>query len=226
MNPEENAMNNRYVIPAAVALAVHAGLLFGFTKNPRPAPTVHEIADPVPFITVTLDPDEPVIITSQCGGPPIPPPPMPPPAGAESIVIEKTDRMPIELPLIQPGAFADTKEIIPIEFRSGDGVGAASWTRGIIPGGALDNPPRARFQTQPIYPFEEKKNGVTGEVLVDFEVDESGQVRNPRVTRSSSRAFEEPTLRAVAKWRFEPGKRHGKVVPFRMSVPVIFSLNE
>ena len=33
-------------------------------------------------------------------------------------------------------------------------------------------------------------------------------------------------LRAVAKWRFEPGRRHGQIVRFRMVVPIHFSLNE
>jgi protein TonB len=38
--------------------------------------------------------------------------------------------------------------------------------------------------------------------------------------------FEEPTLRAVAKWQFEPGRRDGRIVKFRMTVPVLFNLNE
>lgn len=123
-------------------------------------------------------------------------------------------------------AFGDAREIVPLDFLPGEGGVDGDWRKNIIPGGALDNPPRARFQAAPIYPFEEKKNGIPGEVVVEFEVDETGAVHNARVTRSSSRAFEEPTLRAVAKWRFEPGKRHGKVVGFRMTVPVIFSLND
>jgi protein TonB len=43
--------------------------------------------------------------------------------------------------------------------------------------------------------------------------------------RSSSHAFEEPTLRAIAKWRFEPGRRGGQIVRFRMQVPVVFKLD-
>ncbi|MGH7959039.1 MAG: energy transducer TonB, partial [Opitutaceae bacterium] len=63
-------------------------------------------------------------------------------------------------------------------------------------------------------------------VHVDFMVDERGHVVDPRIVRSSNRLFEEPTLRAVSKWKFEPGRRHGKVVTFRMMVPVMFNLNE
>ena len=30
----------------------------------------------------------------------------------------------------------------------------------------------------------------------------------------------------VAKWQFEPGRRNAQVVRFRMSVPIVFKLNE
>ncbi len=91
---------------------------------------------------------------------------------------------------------------------------------------ALDNPPRTRFQPAPIYPFESKRDGLRGEVVVEFIVDESGLVRDPRVVSSSSRVFEEATLRAVSKWKFEPGRRAGRIVPFKMAVPVVFNLND
>jgi protein TonB len=67
---------------------------------------------------------------------------------------------------------------------------------------------------------------VSGEVYVDFVVDERGQVTNPQVVKSSNPVFNDPTLRAVSKWQFEPGRRNGKVVKFRMTVPVMFSLDE
>ena len=88
----------------------------------------------------------------------------------------------------------------------------------------LDNTPRTRSQVGPTYPAAERNAGITGEVLVEFIVDESGRVLNPRVVRSSSAAFETSTLRAVSKWRFEPGIKNGRAVRFRMMVPVSFSL--
>ena len=45
------------------------------------------------------------------------------------------------------------------------------------------------------------------------------------VVESSDRVFEEAAVRAVAKWRFEPGRRDGRVVRFRMAVPIVFALN-
>jgi periplasmic protein TonB len=63
-------------------------------------------------------------------------------------------------------------------------------------------------------------------VVVEFIVDERGRVIEPRVVRSTNRIFDDATLQAVAKWQFEPGRRDGKIVRFRMSAPVVFSLNE
>lgn len=129
------------------------------------------------------------------------------------------------LPPIERGIVGDVRQIVDVGRPDGDIRGLVA-AKGIFSPGALDNPPRTRYQAAPFYPPEKRRLGETGEVWVEFDVDETGVVHNPRVTTSSDRAFEEPTLRAVAKWRFEPGKRHGQVVAFRMTVPVIFSLNE
>ena len=70
-----------------------------------------------------------------------------------------------------------------------------------------------------------KSGGIDGSVTVAFDVDRAGKVVAARVLSSSHREFEEPTLRAARKWRFEPGRKHGRTVPFRMVVPVAFHVN-
>ena len=45
-------------------------------------------------------------------------------------------------------------------------------------------------------------------------------------TTPTDREFVEPALRAVRHWRFEPGRRDGKAVPFRMTIPIEFSLED
>jgi protein TonB len=86
----------------------------------------------------------------------------------------------------------------------------------------LDNAPRVRFPKAPQYPYEASRDQRSGEVLVEFSVDETGRVFNPSVVRSSDPIFEEPTLKAVRQWRFEPGRRNGRAVRFRMRLPVEF----
>jgi protein TonB len=91
---------------------------------------------------------------------------------------------------------------------------------------ALDRTPIARFQARPQYPFEMKRVGISGEVLVEFIVEANGLVRDAKAVRSSQREFEAAAVQAVNKWTFRPGQKSGCNVATRMQVPIIFSLNE
>lgn len=95
---------------------------------------------------------------------------------------------------------------------------------GIVMAKFLDKQPRATVRMSPLYPSTLRKDGVEGSVMVEFDVDSKGRVVNARVRGSTNRAFEEPTLRAVLQWRFEPGLVQGRPVPFRMVIPVNFKL--
>jgi len=90
----------------------------------------------------------------------------------------------------------------------------------------LDQIPVARVQPQPIYPYEMRRAGITGEVNVGFIVDVNGDVRDAYVMNSTHREFEVPAVQAVSKWKFRPGRRGGKAVNTRMSVPIVFSFSE
>jgi protein TonB len=90
----------------------------------------------------------------------------------------------------------------------------------------LDQQPVARFQARPQYPFEMRRAGIAGEVLVDFIVDSNGDVRNAYAVRSSQREFEAAAVQAVSKWKFRPGKKNGRNVNTHMQVPIVFTLNE
>ena len=88
----------------------------------------------------------------------------------------------------------------------------------------LDQKPRPIYQPSPNMTKEvneARKNG-GGKVYVIFIVDEQGKVQNAKVQKSSHPAFEQSALNAVKKWKFEPGKRGGKPVKTRMSVPITF----
>jgi protein TonB len=90
----------------------------------------------------------------------------------------------------------------------------------------LDQAPVAKFQARPQYPFEMRRAGIAGEVLVDFIVDSNGDVRNAYAARSSQREFESAAVQAVSKWKFRPGKKGGRNVNTHMQVPIVFTLNE
>ena len=90
----------------------------------------------------------------------------------------------------------------------------------------LDQTPVARFQARPQYPFEMRRAGISGEVVVDFIVDTNGDVQNAYAIRSSQREFEAAAVQAVSKWKFKPGRKGGRDVPTHMQVPIVFTLNE
>ena len=90
----------------------------------------------------------------------------------------------------------------------------------------LDQIPVPRYQAKPVYPFEMSRAGITGEVVVEFVVDVQGDVREAFAKKSTQREFEAAAIQAVSKWKFRPGKKGGKAVNTRMSVPMVFNLSE
>jgi protein TonB len=85
----------------------------------------------------------------------------------------------------------------------------------------LDQKPRPVFQQQPTLSALLKKK-LPANVVVVFTVDQQGRVENPVVQSASDPAFEQPVLAAIRQWKFEPGKRSGKAVRFRMRQPFSF----
>ena len=91
----------------------------------------------------------------------------------------------------------------------------------------LDQQPEPRgMRAIPVFPSEMKRQGITGEVTVEFIVDAQGDVRDVTVKSSTHREFETPAIQAVQKWKFRPGKRAGKAVSVRINQPISFKLNE
>ncbi len=89
----------------------------------------------------------------------------------------------------------------------------------------LDQGPVAKYQQQPIYPSDMKREGLTGEVLVDFIVDPKGNVRGARAVKSTHQGFEEAACAAVSRWKFTPGQKDLHPVYVHMQVPIVFSLS-
>lgn len=85
----------------------------------------------------------------------------------------------------------------------------------------LDQKPRVLYQPGPVIDAALKKKS-PATVHIVFVVDQRGKVENPLVQKSSDPAFERSALGAVKQWKFEPGKRGGKAVRFRMRVPITF----
>lgn len=91
----------------------------------------------------------------------------------------------------------------------------------------LDQHPQDRgVKARPNYPFEMRRAGLNGEVVLRFVVDTNGDVRDVEVIRSSQREFEAAAIQAVQRWKYRPGRKGGKAVATRMQIPIVFNLND
>ncbi len=75
------------------------------------------------------------------------------------------------------------------------------------------------------YPDDAKKAGIHGKVIVNFVVDQKGNVGNAKIIRGVSPSIDQESLRVIntmPKW--EPGKDKGKTVLVRYTLPITFAL--
>lgn len=74
------------------------------------------------------------------------------------------------------------------------------------------------------YPSMARKAGIEGRVVVQFVVNEKGDVEDPTVIRSIGGGTDQKALRCVKQSEFEPGRQRGKPVRVQYSLPVVFKL--
>ena len=89
-----------------------------------------------------------------------------------------------------------------------------------------ENSSKALFdiQRQMKYPELAKRAGIEGRVIIQFIVDEAGNVSEAAVVRGIGGSCDEEALRVVRKAQFRPGKQRGKSVKVKMSLPLTFKL--
>ncbi len=87
----------------------------------------------------------------------------------------------------------------------------------------LDEKPTPILQDPPTLTPEVRRKS-PGKVYIIFIVDERGRVQDARVQNAgrSDAVLERAALNAVKRWKFEPGRRDGQPVRFRMRVPITF----
>lgn len=90
----------------------------------------------------------------------------------------------------------------------------------------LEVPPTPIDRVPPEYPAELRTAGVTGIVSLEFIIDRQGDVVAAEVVRSTHPGFEQVTLDAVMKWKFNPGRKNGQAVDTRASIDIPFTLSE
>jgi protein TonB len=218
-------MDRTFFLPVAVAAGVHSLLFISGTPNDTTRKTTVTTKAPPP-IEVVFPPFEPEVIETiqsdekQSSQPPPPQIPEIISINVDPGVITRTITWRDLVP--NPGV-PDAKSISsdwPHSIGPGTGTGP-----GIIDSISLDNKPAARFQPAPTYPQDLKSAGEDGEVTVTFSVNINGEVFDAAVKRASHTRFGEEALRAIKRWRFEPGIKNNKRVAFRMVQTFSFSLS-
>ena len=220
-------MSRDLIIALIVSILLHGGAAasgFLFKKK-----AVVEVVAEIPTIALDLppppEPEEPEVVEDVSSDQPAEIADLAPPMQTDmpSAVIDSPFVQQIQAPP-PPGLSRPSGSIvIPTNTRpavaSGKGLG------NIFDLAQLDNKPEARVRIKPVYPFEMRRSGLKGEVVVGFIVDSTGEVRDPYVVRSSNPGFEEAAIQAVLKWKFKPGKKGGVAVNTRVAQPLSFSLN-
>ncbi|GJM23133.1 MAG: hypothetical protein DHS20C15_30480 [Planctomycetota bacterium] len=161
------------------------------------------------------------------------PPPPPPPVEEEPEEEPEPEEPPPELtedtqPLdlaqlelaLNPG-FGDGWGSADFEVKLGDAAEGGGGLNELFDLADLDQKPRIVYQPSPSVSDKLRKQA-PATVYILFVVDERGKVDSPKVQKSTNPAFERAALNAVKQWKFEPGKRKGEAVSFRMRVPVTF----
>jgi len=86
----------------------------------------------------------------------------------------------------------------------------------------LDRSPVAVFQAAPVFPAELHEAGTDGAVIVEFVVDQNGDVCEPCAVKWTEEAFAKSAVAAVKRWKFKAGKKNGLPVNTRLAVPLRF----
>lgn len=85
---------------------------------------------------------------------------------------------------------------------------------------ALDRPPKPLSRRPPVYPSALLASRTRGSAVVEFFIDEEGDVQLPAIVSSTAPAFGYAAVQAIATWRFDRPLRHGKPVIARVSIPL------
>ena len=84
--------------------------------------------------------------------------------------------------------------------------------------------PHAFYTPDPDYSKEAKKKKIEGTVVLWVLVGPAGRVDDVRIARTLGYGLDEEAIKAVSKWKFEPGTSGGVPVPVQINVEVHFRL--
>lgn len=216
-------MSRDLIIGIVVSLALHSTIYFFSFKNPPPKRAAAVKEEVVQFEMPPLE-EEKVEEVEELTEEPIENV-MAPPSLVDVPSVVPVDAFVQQLtppppPGLTPSRGAITIPVTKPGANFGKGIG------NLFNIGDLDQQPVARVRQAPTYPYDMRRAGINGSVVVEFIISTEGDVIQTQVVRSSHREFEMPALQAVQKWKFKPGRRRGQVVNVRASQLLEFNATE
>ena len=85
--------------------------------------------------------------------------------------------------------------------------------------------PEPVIAVSPEYPEELLRHDFTGQALVEFTIDEEGNVQDVVVKSATSWDFGQAARDAIRKWKYEPPRENGRPVSIRAEKRFDFRLN-
>ncbi len=217
----------RYKMPVIIAAAIHGALFLimpettaraGSAEPAEPTGCLLTLRDELAWAEEPEERDDGGAVTDCAMGQAVPEAPD---------FMRRADQLAVFTVPVTPSRPA-LEPVAMLRLERGTPSGAPDGTTGfrlggILDAGQLDRAPRAMVQTSPAYPDDLRRGGIAGSVLVEFIVGVDGKVVKAGAVSWTHREFVDPAVRAVLRWRFEPGTAGGRKVSFRMAVPIEFN---
>lgn len=85
-------------------------------------------------------------------------------------------------------------------------------------------PPKLLYKVEPEYTSKARSAGLSGKALLSLVVDVDGHPKDIKVISPLADGLAEQAVKAVSKWRFQPGTKNGVPVPVTSKIEVNFQL--
>jgi TonB family protein len=85
-------------------------------------------------------------------------------------------------------------------------------------------PPVVVERVEPVYPEDYRRARISGLVILEVAISETGRVENVGVIRSIGSGLDMAAVAAVRQWKFKPAMQNGKSVPVLFNLTINFKL--
>ena len=209
-------MIGRVVLPPVLGIALSIILFVGMQKMIAPSDPSAKVASEdiaLNFLMVKAD-SETQTKTFKL---PEPPQPDEPPPDKPSTDVSQDKIVAQQLPSLS----------MPSVDLLGDGVAMPSFSGAQVQSGFGDGDAIPVVRVDPVYPQRARRRKISGKVVIKFDINTDGTVKNVIVLESEPKGiFEREATRAAYRWKFKPRIVDGKAVIQTATQAFEFKLNK